>query len=129
MNDDQLLELISVACDVRERAYAKYSNFLVGAALLTEDGQIIAGCNVENASFGLTICAERNALFAAVAHGHRHFKAIALATKGGALPCGACRQVLVEFCDDLPIWIIDTDHPEQKKQVSLKTLLPGRFTL
>ena len=92
-------ELLAAARDVRLRAYAPYSKFAVGAALLCDDGTIVAGCNVENASYGLTMCAERNALFAAVAGGRRQFLAIAVAGPEGVAtaPCGACRQVLAEF--------------------------------
>ena len=129
MNDQLRQQLLAAAIDAREQAYAPYSKFLVGAALLTEDGQIISGCNVENASYGLTICAERNAVFAAVAQGHRQFQAIALATTGGATPCGACRQVLAEFCDDLPILIVDVEQPDRVTETSLAVLLPGRFKL
>ncbi|MEK6259218.1 MAG: cytidine deaminase [Planctomycetota bacterium] len=129
MNDAIRQQLFSAAIGAREQAYAPYSKFLVGAALLTEDGQIISGCNVENASYGLTICAERNAVFAAVAQGHRRFQAIALATVGGATPCGACRQVLAEFCDDLPILIVDVEQPDRVIETSLAVLLPGRFKL
>ena len=129
MNDQLRQQLLAAAIDAREQAYAPYSKFLVGAALLTEDGQIISGCNVENASYGLTICAERNAVFAAVAQGHRQFQAIALATTGGATPCGACRQVLAEFCDDLPIPIVDVEQPDRVTETSLAVLLPGRFKL
>lgn len=121
--------LIAAACAVRNRAYAKYSDFRVGAALLTETNEIVTGCNVENASYGLTLCAERNAIFAAVAQGHRRFRALALATSGGAMPCGACRQVLAEFCDDLPILIADVDRPTEVVETSLIVLLPGRFKL
>jgi cytidine deaminase len=86
-------------------AYAPYSRFRVGAALLCEDGTIVVGCNVENASYGLTICAERNAVFAAVARGQQHYVAIAIATEGQApvTPCGACRQVLAEFTPSFPV--------------------------
>ncbi len=129
MNDSVRQQLLTAAIDVRERAYAPYSDFLVGAALLTDDDQIICGCNVENASYGMTICAERNALFAAVAQGYRKFHAIALATVGGVTPCGACRQVLAEFCDDLPILIVDVDQPDRVTETSLAVLLPGRFKL
>lgn len=122
-------QLLAAATAAREEAHAPYSNFLVGAALLTEDGQIVQGCNVENASYGLTICAERNAVFAAVAQGHRQFQAIALATVGGVTPCGACRQVLAEFCDDLPILILDVEQPHHVTETSLAVLLPGRFKL
>ncbi len=129
LSHDDRQRLIAAACAVRERAYAKYSNFLVGAALLAETGEIVAGCNIENASYGLTICAERNAVFAAVAQGLTRFRALALATVGGATPCGACRQVLAEFCDDLPIWIVDVHHPDRVVESSLNQLLPSRFTL
>ncbi|MBC8113672.1 MAG: cytidine deaminase [Candidatus Saccharimonas sp.] len=129
MNDAIRQQLFSAAIGAHEQAYAPYSKFLVGAALLTEDGQIISGCNVENASYGLTICAERNAVFAAVAQGHRRFQAIALATVGGATPCGACRQVLAEFCDDLPILIVGVEQPDRVTETSLAVLLPGRFKL
>ena len=129
MSHDDRQRLIAAACAVRERAYAKYSNFLVGAALLAESGEIVTGCNVENASYGLTICAERNAVFAAVAQGLTRFRALALATVGGATPCGACRQVLAEFCDDLPIWIVDVNQPDRVVESSLNQLLPDRFTL
>jgi len=129
MNDNQRQQLLAAAKDARQRAYAPYSKFLVGAALMTDDGQFVTGCNVENASYGLTVCAERNAVFAAVAQGHRNFTAIALATVGGVTPCGACRQVLAEFCDDLPILIADVDQPDHVIETSLSVLLPGRFTL
>ena len=129
MNDALKQQLLTAAIDVRRQAYAPYSKFLVGAALLTEDNQIVTGCNVENASYGLTICAERNAVFAAVACGHRQFQAIALATVGGVTPCGACRQVLAEFCNDLPILIVDVDQPNRVTDTSLAVLLPGRFKL
>ncbi|MCX7408218.1 MAG: cytidine deaminase [Planctomycetales bacterium] len=129
MTDAIRQQLLAQTVAVREQAYAPYSKFLVGAALLTEDDQIVTGCNVENASFGMTICAERNAVFAAVAQGHRRFQAIALATVGGATPCGACRQVLAEFCDDLPILIVDVAQPHVVIETSLAVLLPGRFKL
>ncbi len=110
-------------------AYAPYSNFAVGAAILTTTGAIITGANVENASYGLSICAERAAVFAAVAAGHRDFTALAIATSGGASPCGACLQVLAEFCKDLPILLIDADNRRAVNEVSLAALLPGRFEL
>ena len=119
--------LIAAALAVRERGYAKYSGFLVGASLLTDTGQIVSGCNVENASYGLTICAERAAVFTAVTQGYCRFQALALATVGGVAPCGACRQVLAEFCDDLPIWIVDVNQPHQLTETSLGVLLPTRF--
>ena len=98
-------ELLKIAINVAQRAYAPYSKFLVGAALLTKDGRVYEGCNVENISFGLTICAERNAVFAAVAAGCREFAKIVIATdtQEPASPCGACRQVLAEFDPDMEV--------------------------
>jgi|SRR5436190_3914145 len=97
--------LLKEALAVRQRAYAPYSGFSVGAALLTATDRVFTGCNVENLSFGLTICAERNAVFAAVALGERQFKRIVIVadSKTPVTPCGACRQVLAEFCPDLEI--------------------------
>jgi len=91
--------LLAAAAAARERAYAPYSRFAVGAALLCDDGTVVTGCNVENASYGLTMCAERSAVFAAVASGHTRFTAIAVSGPEGVTtpPCGACRQVLAEF--------------------------------
>jgi cytidine deaminase len=98
-------QLLIKAREARERAYAPYSRFAVGAALLGKSGRIFTGCNVENLSFGLTSCAERNAIFAAVAAGEREFEAIAILAESRqpVTPCGACRQVLAEFAADLPI--------------------------
>jgi cytidine deaminase, homotetrameric len=119
--------LIAAALQVRQRAYAKYSQFLVGAALLTADGRTFTGCNVENVSYGLTNCAERSAVFAAVAAGQQRFELLAIASAGGVTPCGACRQVLVEFAPDLPILLIDVDKPGQVVEANLNHLLPGAF--
>jgi len=124
---DQQNTLIQAAIDVRAKAYAKYSNFQVGAALLCGNGQIFSACNVENVSYGLTICAERAAVFAAIAAGQRRFVQLAVATAGGATPCGACRQVLYEFAPDLPILLIDVNEPAAIKQATLRDLLPGAF--
>jgi cytidine deaminase len=120
-------ELIAAAIAARQRAYARYSRFLVGAALRGADLRIFAGCNVENASYGLTVCAERAVVFAAVAAGVQRFAALAVASAGGVTPCGACRQVLAEFADDLPILLVDTDRPERVELVRLADLLPRRF--
>jgi cytidine deaminase len=126
---DSHRRLIDAALDARSRAYAPYSKFAVGAALLTPTGEIITGANVENASYGLSICAERAAVLAAVAAGHRDFAALAIAASGGATPCGACRQVLAEFATDLPILLIDADNHQSVTAVTLANLLPGRFEL
>jgi cytidine deaminase len=98
-------QLLNKSIDVAKRAYAPYSKFLVGAVLVGKDGRIFEGCNVENISFGLTICAERNAVFAAVAAGCRDFEKVVIAadTADPASPCGACRQVLAEFNPDMKV--------------------------
>jgi cytidine deaminase len=127
ITDEQRQRLIDAALKARQQAYAPYSKFPVGAAVFTEDGQVFCGCNVENASFGLTNCAERTAVFAAVAAGYQQFTALAVATAGGYSPCGACRQVLAEFSDDLPILIIDARSEGRVEEVSLTELLPRRF--
>lgn len=117
--------LVAAAAAARERAYAPYSGHLVGAALLAEDGTIYTGCNVENASYGLSICAERSALFQAVAHGHRCFSAIAVVTHSGVAPCGACRQVLAEF--NLKMTVIIADTHTFRRRYTLADLLPDAF--
>ncbi len=129
MTASERFDLIRHACEARQHAHAPYSKFLVGAALLTESGEIISGCNVENASYGLTICAERVAFGTAVAAGHRRFQALAIATSGGHAPCGACRQFAAEFCEGLPILLIDAEHPDHVTESNLCELLPGRFEL
>ncbi len=121
-------ELLQAAALVREKAYAKYSNFTVGAALLTEDGSVFLGCNVENSSYGLTICAERVAVTAAVAAGKQSFRTLALVTGRPAAPCGACRQVLAEFCeDDFLIHFAPAEDLGQVKEFTLGELLPEAF--
>ena len=115
--------LVQAAIDVRQQAYAKYSQFLVGAAVLAADGKIYAGCNVENSSYGLTICAERAAVFNAIAAGQRQFQLLAIAAAGGGTPCGACRQVLSEFAPDLPILLVDVDRSNDVVEVNLRDLL------
>lgn len=93
----QRRELLARAAEVRERAYAPYSEYRVGAAVLGASGKVYDGCNVENASYGLTVCAERNAIFRAIADGEQEFVALAVVTENGGSPCGACRQVAYEF--------------------------------
>lgn len=106
MTEQKIQNLIERAIVAREKTYSPYSHFGVGAALLCEDGRIYEGCNIENASYGLTNCAERTAIFKAVSEGHTKFKALAVVadTEGPCAPCGACRQVMVEF--KIPIIIM-----------------------
>lgn len=127
MTSNDLTKLVDAACAVRDRAYAPYSKYLVGAALMTSDGEIIVGCNVENISYGLTNCAERVAIGTAVAAGKRTFLALAIATSNGGTPCGACRQVLAEFCPDLPVYLVAVEQGRAVTELSLARLLPGRF--
>jgi cytidine deaminase len=127
MNEHVHADLIEAALASRQQAYARYSQFAVGAALLAADGRVFAACNVENASYGLTICAERAAVFAAVAAGQREFQALAVASAGGVTPCGACRQVLVEFAPDLHILLVDVDRPDEIVEANLRDLLPAAF--
>ena len=127
MSDFERKELIQAALDAQQRAYCPYSDFPVGAALRTASGKIFPGVNVENASFGLTNCAERVAAGAAVAAGEREFTAIAVVSRGGVSPCGACRQFLAEFNPDLRIVMVDSLDPSQVHETTLDKLLPGRF--
>lgn len=101
--------LVAAAIDAARHAYAPYSNYPVGAALLAADGQVYTGCNVENAAYPATICAERTALVKAVSEGQRRFTAVAVATRSGGAPCGLCRQMLYEFAPDLTVHIADFD--------------------
>lgn len=124
--------LLDLARQAREKAYAPYSRFLVGAALQTRDGRHFSGCNVENASYGLCNCAERTALFSAVAAGCRPGDFVALAvigdTPGPISPCGACRQVMSELCDEtMPVWLGNLNGAVQ--ETTVQTLLPGSFRL
>jgi len=119
-------KLIEQAQAARGQAYAPYSRFYVGAALLTASGRIFTGCNVENASYSLSLCAERTAVFKAVSEGEREFVAIAVVSSTGATPCGACRQVLREFSYDLEI--IVADEAGQWRSYHLSDLLPQAFT-
>ena len=123
-NQAERKELIERAASAKVRAYAPYSRFRVGAALLTEEGDIFEGCNVENSSYSLTICAERNALFQAVMNGRTSFRAIAISSDvdGFLPPCGACRQVLSEFSPSMDI--ILTNGNGKMKVVTLDVLHP-----
>lgn len=129
INSDLQAKLIDAAIAARQQAYAPYSNFLVGAAVLAEQGSITPGANVENASYGLTICAERVAATAAVAAGVRKLTAVAIATTGAASPCGACRQVLAEFGGSMDVVLVDADDPSNVRITTLDQLLPEQFEL
>ena len=121
-------ELLNAAISARERAYAPYSKFLVGAAVMAKSGKIYTGCNIENASYGLTVCAERNALFSAVGAGEREFTALCVVgdTEAPISPCGACRQVMAEF--KVPC-IILANLKGDVKEYTLEELLPYGFSL
>jgi cytidine deaminase len=121
--------LIDAAVRVRANAHAPYSHFQVGAAVLTASVDIFSGCNVENASYGLTICAERAAVCAAIAAGHKQIRAVAVATAGGHSPCGACRQALSEFGPAMEVLLVDADEPKNVRRTSLDKLLPEQFSL
>jgi len=118
-------ELLDAAQQARARAYAPYSSFPVGAAVRTATGRIYAGCNVENASSGLTVCAERVAIWKAISEGERDFVALAVVTESGSPPCGACRQVMSEFVEDMPVLVADTSG--QAWLTTLQHLLPDAF--
>ncbi|WP_442852339.1 cytidine deaminase [Butyrivibrio sp. FCS006] len=132
--DSQLQELVKTALSMRKMSYTPYSHFNVGAALLSADGKIYTGCNIENASYTPTNCAERTAFFKAVSEGVRDFTAIAIA--GGkedateldyCPPCGVCRQVMSEFCkDDFKIYLVKSET--EYKEYTLTELVPERFT-
>lgn len=119
-------QLVQTAIQARRWAYVPYSNYPVGAALVTDSGKIYDGVNVENAAYPTTMCAERIAVFKAVSEGERNFTAIAVVTSNGGMPCGSCRQVLAEF--GLDTWVIIADHNGRiVNESSIKDLLPGAF--
>lgn len=120
--------LIEAARQVRDNAYVPYSKFPVGAALLTVEGDIVTGCNVENATIGATVCAERNAIGCAVASGNTDFRALCIVTDVDppSAPCGICRQVIAEFCDNLPILLVSPE--DTRRFTTLDELLPMRFS-
>jgi len=126
LNDDLRKKLVEAARHVRQWAYVPYSNYPVGAALLSESDKIYDGVNVENAAYPTTICAERTALFKAVSEGERNFTAIAVVTKKGGTPCGSCRQALAEFNPDLLVIIAD-EEGHIVKETTLTELLPDAF--
>ena len=118
-------KLIEKAIEMRDRSHAPYSDYTVGAAVLSKYGDIIGGCNVESSSYGLTCCAERTALFRAISEGYKSFIALAVATENGGMPCGACRQVIWELCGDIPIYICDMSG--WIKTITSCELLPEAF--
>lgn len=125
IDEETRTNLEEAACSAREQAYAPYSHFAVGAAVLGGSGTIYRGVNVENASYGLTICAERSAIASAVSAGERRLRAVAVCTENGVTPCGACRQVIREFTADCPIYLLDARG--NRRQTSLAELLPQSF--
>lgn len=126
LNEAMAQVLVGRAMDARCLAYVPYSDFPVGAALLTRSGKIYTGCNVENASYGLTVCAERVAIWKAISEGETEFEALAVVTNIGGSPCGACRQVMAEFAPDMPVLIADLKG--QATELSVADLLPLAFT-
>jgi cytidine deaminase len=126
LNEALRIKIIEAALQAREWAYAPYSHYRVGAALLTASGKIYEGVNIENAAFSATVCAERVAVFKAVSEGERDFVAIAIATKDGGSPCGVCRQVMSEFGQSMIVLTVD-DSARVVKETPLAELLPGAF--
>lgn len=121
-------ELFRMAVEASENAYAPFSDFHVGAALLTKDGTVFTGVNIENSSFGATICAERTAMVKAISEGAREFESIAIAGNGGtSWPCGICRQFMYEFCPD--VRVISGEDEDHLQVYTLKELLPEGFKL
>ena len=120
-------QVVSLACEARLKAYAPYSKYKVGAALRTKAGKIYPGVNVENAAYPSTICAERTAIFSAVANGDREFDLIAVVTENGGYPCGGCRQVMAEFALDMTVVIAD-EHGKVHNIHQVSDLLLGAFT-
>jgi cytidine deaminase len=127
ININKQNELIDAAMKVRENAYAPYSNFQVAAALLCADGEIITGINMESSSYGLSVCAERNTIATAVAKGKKGFIAMAVISRGGVTPCGACRQVIFDICGDIDI-ILGDENGEIQDTTTMKVLLPKAFS-
>jgi cytidine deaminase len=118
--------LIEAARRAQQKAYAPYSQFPVGAAVLAEDGRIFAGCNVENSSFGLTVCAERNAVAATIVAGARPCAVAVVASASLVAPCGACRQVLAEFSPEMPV-VLANSATDGRQLTALDALLPDAF--
>ena len=130
MSSPEQARLVVAAIEAQKQAVAPYSKFAVGAALLTKDGEIISGANVESASYGLTCCAERIALFKALTEGKRDFTAVAVVARmeGGPMPCGACRQLLSEYAPEAVVWVADSLAPSLVREFTVKELLPAAFS-
>jgi cytidine deaminase len=126
LTDELRSKLIELAQDARQRAYAPYSNYQVGAALVTPGGKFFTGCNVENAAYPTGLCAERVAIFKAVSEGERKFSALAVVTSNGGTPCGSCRQVMAEFGLDTVVLIADGEG-QLCQEATVAELLPGAF--
>jgi cytidine deaminase len=126
IDQEQKINLVKIASQARGWAYAPYSKYQVGAAVLTDSGRIYDGVNIENAAYPLTICAERTAIFKAVSNGEKKFSAIAVVTKDGGTPCGSCRQVMAEFSPDMVVILADKSGKITSESV-LSDLLPGAF--
>ncbi|MER2598635.1 MAG: cytidine deaminase [Caldilineales bacterium] len=125
LNQATIADLIHQAAAARQAAYVPYSHFAVGAALLTASGRVYRGCNIENASYGLTVCAERVAIWRAVADGETEFAALAVVTDIAASPCGACRQVMAEFSAAMPVYMADLNG--NYSEITVDGLLPLAF--
>tara|TARA_B100001250_G_scaffold411605_1_gene440673 strand:+ start:347 stop:730 length:384 start_codon:yes stop_codon:yes gene_type:complete len=118
-------DIIKTAINMRNKSYAPYSKYNVGAAVETNSGEIIGGCNIESASYGLTCCAERVALYRAISEGYTKFNSMAISTKNGGFPCGACRQIIWELCEDIPIYICN--NISLLETISSSSLIPNPF--
>lgn len=128
IDPQQLQDMVGKAMEARDQAYCPYSEYKVGAAILTESGQIFSGCNVENASYSVTICAERTAITKAVSEGNRKIKAVVVIADGSAAPCGACRQAISEFSLDAPVIGVNPNG-EIYNTWTVQQLLPDGFNV
>jgi cytidine deaminase len=127
LTDDERHLLIDLAREARRRAYAPYSNYQVGAVLRTRSGRIFTGCNIENAAYPTSMCAERTAIFKAISEGEKEFDVIAVVTSNGGMPCGSCRQVMAEFGLDTAVLVADAEG-RLVLETTVDGLLPGAFT-
>lgn len=126
IDKNKQMELVTAAMAVRDKAHAPYSDFKVAAALLCADGEIISGVNMESSSYGLSVCAERNTIATAVAKGKKEFVSMAVVSRNGVTPCGACRQVIFDICGNIDIILAD-ETGEVQDVTDMKALLPKAF--